>query len=224
MRDILHRIPRFGRALLVLVSDLILVPFALYAALVMRLNDLLPLEFWFRSLPLLLLLLIAYPVLFYSFQLHRIKLSGFDVSAVTKTVVTVFALSLIGFVSNVVLSLGSPRTVPIIFMLSFVMLVLSSRLVAIYVIRDIINAPRNRLPVAVFGAGQAGVQLILALKQFHFFHVFLFSPLKGNPTAIRKQQREGYLLAESENANLNFFTVYVPTVSGMIILLNRVAL
>lgn len=165
MRDILHRIPRFGRALLVLVSDLILVPFALYAALVMRLNDLLPLEFWFRSLPLLLLLLIAYPVLFYSFQLHRIKLSGFDVSAVTKTVVTVFALSLIGFVSNVVLSLGSPRTVPIIFMLSFVMLVLSSRLVAIYVIRDIINAPRNRLPVAVFGAGQAGVQLILALKQ-----------------------------------------------------------
>ena len=84
MRDILHRIPRFGRALLVLVSDLILVPFALYAALVMRLNDLLPLEFWFRSLPLLLLLLIAYPVLFYSFQLHRIKLSGFDVSAVTK--------------------------------------------------------------------------------------------------------------------------------------------
>lgn len=45
------------------------------------------------------------------------------------------------------------------------MLVLASRLIAIYVIRDIINAPRDRVPVAVFGAGQAGVQLILALKQ-----------------------------------------------------------
>lgn len=165
MRNFLNRLPRFIRALLVLVADLLLIPFALYAALVMRLNDLMPLQFMERSLPLLGILLLAYPIIFYAFQLHRLKLSGFDVSAITKTVVAVFALSLFGFTFNILLSLGSPRTVPIIFMLTFIMLVLSSRLIAIYVIRDIINDPRNRLPVANFGAGQAGVQLILALKQ-----------------------------------------------------------
>ena len=148
-----------------LASDLVLIPFAFYAALVMRLNDLWPIQFMERSLPLLGFLLIAYPIIFYLFQLHRLKLSGFDVSAITKTVFAVFALTVLGFVANILLSLGSPRTVPIIFMLSFIMLVLSTRLVAIYVIRHIINSPRNRLPVAVFGAGQAGVQLILALKQ-----------------------------------------------------------
>lgn len=165
MRNLLNRLPRFARALLVLGSDLLFIPFALYAALVMRLNDPLPLQFIERSLPLLVFLLVSYPIIFYAFQLHRLKLSGFDVSAITKTAVAVFALSLLGFAANILLSLGAPRTVPIIFMLTSTMLVLGSRLIAIHIVRDILNAPRNRLPVAVFGAGQAGVQLILALKQ-----------------------------------------------------------
>lgn len=150
---------------MVLVADLLLIPFALYAALVMRLNDLLPLQFIERSLPLLGVLVLAYPIIFYAFQLHRLKLSGFDVSAITKTGVAIFILSLFGFTFNILLSLGAPRTVPIIFMLTFIMLVLSNRLIAIYIIRNIINATGKRLPVAIFGAGQAGVQLILALKQ-----------------------------------------------------------
>lgn len=165
MRKIINRLPRLARALLVLVADLLLIPFAVYAALVMRLNDLFPLQFMERSIPLLVLLLFAYPIIFYVFQLHRLKLTGFDVSAIAKTGLAVFALSLFGFVSNILLSLGTPRTVPMIFMLTFIMLVLSLRLTAIYIIRDVLNAPRNRLPVAIFGAGQAGIQLILALKQ-----------------------------------------------------------
>ncbi|MEP4152345.1 MAG: hypothetical protein ABJL73_13655, partial [Lentilitoribacter sp.] len=165
MRKFLHGLSRFTRALLVLIADLLLIPFALYAALVMRLNDLLPLQFIERSLPLLAVLVLAYPIIFYAFQLHRLKLSGFDVSAITKTGFAVFILSLFGFTFNILLSLGAPRTVPIIFMLTFVMLVLSIRLIAIYIIRYIINAESTRLPVAIFGAGQAGVQLILALKQ-----------------------------------------------------------
>lgn len=150
---------------MVLVADLLLIPFALYAALIMRLNDMLPLQFMERSLSLLGILLLAYPIIFYGFQLHRLKLSGFDVSAITKTGFAVFVLSFIGFTFNILLSLGTPRTVPIIFMLTFIMLVLSIRLIAIYIIRYVINAESSRLPVAIFGAGQAGVQLILALKQ-----------------------------------------------------------
>ena len=165
MRKLLNGLPRFARALLVLITDLVLIPFALFAALIMRLNDLLPLQFMERSLPLLGVLLLAYPIIFYAFQLHRLKLSGFDVSAITKTGFAVFVLSLFGFTFNILLSLGAPRTVPIIFMLTFVMLVLGNRLIAIYFIRNVINAESTRLPVAIFGAGQAGVQLVLALKQ-----------------------------------------------------------
>jgi FlaA1/EpsC-like NDP-sugar epimerase len=50
-------------------------------------------------------------------------------------------------------------------MQTFIILVLSIRLIAIYIIGYIINAESMRSPIAIFGAGQAGVQLILALKQ-----------------------------------------------------------
>ena len=43
-------------------------------------------------------------------------------------------------------------------------------------------------------------------------------------TRRREENNNENLFAESENANQNFITVQMPTVSGMIILLNRVAL
>lgn len=165
MFEFLNTLPRFVKALTVFFTDIAFIPIALYAALVLRLNAPFPVEFIVRSIPLLLCLIIIYPFLHYGFQLYRIKLSGFDVTATTKTGLAVFVLGTLGFILNIGLQLGAPRTVPLIFMFTFVLAVLGNRLMAIYVIRFLLGRNGKQLPIAIFGAGQAGVQLILALKQ-----------------------------------------------------------
>lgn len=164
MFKFIDTLPRWVKALIIVSVDTTLIPVALYAALVLRLNNIWPVDYILRSAPLLAFLIVIFPIMFFVFQLHRIKLSAFDMTAIIKTGLCVFALGLTGFSVNIIFGLGAPRTVPVIFMVAFIMMVMSVRLLAISAIRYFILNPSDQVPVAIFGAGQAGVQLISALR------------------------------------------------------------
>jgi len=169
------RLPRNIKTLILLAVDLMLVVFAYYLSFVLRLSDLWP-EFWItKSLPLLALLLVSAILFTYTFKLHRTKLLGYETRAAMRSALWVTAVALTGFFGVFVLGLNTPRTIPFIFGILMFLFVFGSRYVAIAFLDWLRDKNSAREPIAVYGAGEAGIQMVSALRSSSEYSPKLFA-------------------------------------------------
>lgn len=156
---------------IVVTGDAIAILAALFLAIVLRVNELWPEDLLAQSMPFFAVMLcIGLPGLI-AMGLHRIKLSHFDVTTVQKIAVFSALLGVGGGVLNIALELGAPRTVPAIFIFLFFCLSMGWKLAASQLLAAMGGYGRERVPIAVYGAGAAGIQLISTLNRSTEFRI-----------------------------------------------------
>lgn len=165
-------LPRSIKSALVLSVDIILLPLSLWAALGFRLgaldlNFLLSFVSGPSSLEALDLLVVLglCAVLLVAFKLHQIKLNAMDIDTITRIGAFALCIMALASVSAFFLQVSFPRSVPIYFGAIFFILAIMVRLVALRLLHSNSILGGSRQPVAIYGAGSAGIQLAASLKQ-----------------------------------------------------------
>ncbi|SMX45203.1 polysaccharide biosynthesis protein [Octadecabacter ascidiaceicola] len=160
----LNALPRRMKRMVLLTADILLVPIALYAAYVLRYGTAVPFERLSADWPILLTTFAAAPFIIVFCRLPWIKLSTLDFRGALRIAAAAGILAIIASLASVALSIGSPRSIPGIFAVSFFILSFFGRVGAILGLQQLAKS-RTATPVAIFGAGAAGIQLSSALRQ-----------------------------------------------------------
>lgn len=163
MLHFLSQMDRRFKYAIFLVADLFCVAISYFIALIFRLNDPFPIEWFSKTQNVLLLLLVCTAVFFFLFRLHLKKTSSFDVNTAYDLAFMVAAVTLVAFVSNSYFEMGSPRTVPLITGALLLVAVFATRMTARKILEILLLKSSDRKPVAVYGAGSAGTQLAITL-------------------------------------------------------------
>lgn len=170
--------PRYMKRLTMLLADFILLPFALWTAVGLRMDVWEfpgPFAWWMYILPPIL----GIPI-FIRAGMYRAILRYFEERAL---VVTASAVTLTIFLFAGVVSLSNQPRMPlgalVIYWLLAVVYLLSSRFFARAMLRHFIGRSRNRCNVAIYGAGSAGIQLAQALRAGREFNPVVF--IDDNP-------------------------------------------
>ncbi|EFL89119.1 nucleoside-diphosphate sugar epimerase/dehydratase [Ahrensia sp. R2A130] len=174
MNEIAARLPRNLKGFILLYSDMVLTAIALYAAFALRLDNPFVLDRLLDSWVLLSILWLTGITLTGFFRLHMTKLSGYDTTAMARTALWVAMLTAVGTIANIALGLGAPRTVPVLTGFILAILIFMFRASAIYVLHRSADQKLNRVPVAIYGAGAGGLQLIAALNSSRRYRPVLF--------------------------------------------------
>ena len=119
-------------------------------------------------------------VLISALRLDRIKLNAFENSAVSRIGAVAIFLAAAAIVISYLLKLSGPRSVPLIFGTIFFLLAVGARLGALRLLSWLSETGQDRIPVAIYGAGAAGIQLASALRQAQEARPVLF--LDDNPS------------------------------------------
>lgn len=174
MLNFVSKLSRRIKYSIILFTDLIMLVFCFFFALILRLNDPLPFEWFLKSSNVLLLMLVCVTVFFFIFRLHLKKISSFNISSSYSVAALAIIVTLISFTLNNYLQLGAPRTVPLITGVLFFIAMISSRVVANRLIQMLILSSSDRKAVAIYGAGSAGTQLVSTLSNSTFYKPVLF--------------------------------------------------
>ena len=167
----ISELSRTSKVLLVLGLDAVSILAAAVLAIVLRIGVFWPDAVLERSLPFIATMLGLGVVFAWVMGLARIKLSAFDLQTAAKIAVFATVMGMTGTVLNIVASLGAPRTVPLIFGFLLFCLSVGWKLAANQILDGLRNLSRPRVPVAVYGAGSAGIQLISMLQRSGEFRV-----------------------------------------------------
>lgn len=166
------RLPRSVKSAMVLATDIILLPMSLWAAFGFRLGvfdvgGLFAVDGALSRLSLfdILVVLFASGLLLAFFKLYRIKLHAIDLDAIFRIAVYSLCIMAIASVGAFFLQSGFPRSVPVYFGAIFFILAIGVRLVALRVLQALASVGNIRKPIAIYGAGAAGIQLAASLKQ-----------------------------------------------------------
>jgi FlaA1/EpsC-like NDP-sugar epimerase len=207
----LNTLPRRTKAAMILATDLALLPVALWAAFGFRLGLLDPTGVFgiinpFASVgvaDIAIVVALCAPVLV-AFKLHRIKLHAIDMDAISRVATLAIAIMVVTSVAAFLLQASFPRSVPFYFGAIFFILAILVRLVALRVLLGLASFGSDRLPVAIYGAGSAGIQLAASLKQSRetvpvmfvddnpALHGLIVSGVRVKPVSIlEKAAREG---------------------------------
>jgi FlaA1/EpsC-like NDP-sugar epimerase len=149
--------------LLGLDSSLILI--SIYAAFALRFGTATPFDLLALSWPLFPLLLAAGIPLILFFRLPSIKLNAFENNAMLRIGATALGLTATASVISYVLDLNAPRSVPIILGSAFFFGSVIAKLLGSALLHFLQSASSKSVPVAIYGAGAAGIQLASALRQ-----------------------------------------------------------
>lgn len=167
----ISEISRTSKAFVVLGLDALVVLVAIFLAIVFRTGNFWPAGELERGLPFLGTMLGLGIVLALVMSLPRIKLSAFDMQTMTQIAVYATMLGVSGTVLNLAADLGVPRTVPLIFGFLLFCLSVGWKLIASQFLNWLRSLGGTRVPVAVYGCGSAGIQLISMLQRSSEFRV-----------------------------------------------------
>jgi len=170
----LRDMPRSVKGLLWLFIDSLLVPLALYLAFSLRLGTPSSFPMMQSAWGLFPLLTILGGVASYSFRLHRIQLHSFDAFAMRRIGSVALVLTVGATMLSYMLGLWAPRSVPLIFGAVYFLATISARLLALALIQAVLGRIGDAMPVAIYGAGVAGIQLASALRQSRDVRPILF--------------------------------------------------
>ena len=165
MERLFRDLPRRAKVLLWLGIDALLVPIALYAAFALRLGTPSAFPMMQSSWLLFLMLMVMGVVVFRTLGLPRIKLHSFDAYAMRRIGLAAAALTVGAMIFSYLFGFWAPRSVPLIFGAIFFGAAVVARLVALAVLQTVLGHLGNAVPVAIYGAGAAGIQLASGLRQ-----------------------------------------------------------
>jgi len=135
MERFISTLPRSIKQAIWLVLDAVLVGLCLYLAFALRLGR------------------------------HRIKLSALERHALSRIGIVAVLMMLSAMALSYLLNSWAPRSVPFIFGMLFFCSAVGQRLLALGIINGFASWGVKRMPVAIYGAGVAGIQLASALRQ-----------------------------------------------------------
>jgi len=163
------------------VVDTGLVPLSLYLAFSLRYGTLTPMGFAPGSWVLFPLLAVLGGAIVYGLRLPKIKLHTFESRAMLQIGLVAISLSALTMLASYFLGLSAPRSVPLIFGTLFFLSAVLMRVFGLYLLGYLLDhIDARRLPVAIYGAGSAGIQMAGALRQAHEARPVLF--VDENPT------------------------------------------
>ncbi|MDB9707889.1 polysaccharide biosynthesis protein [Planktotalea frisia] len=165
MERLLRDMPRQAKSLLWLSIDAVLVPVALYAAFSLRLGTPSSFPMMQSSWALFPLLILGGVVIFQTMGLPRIKLHSFDAYAMRRIGTAALALTVVAMILSYLFDLWAPRSVPLIFGVTFFVAAVLARLIGLTIVQTVLGRLGDAVPVAIYGAGMAGIQLASALRQ-----------------------------------------------------------
>lgn len=166
MKVLLKNMSRKNKGILWLTIDTALVPLTLYTAFHLRLSSsLINLIMIPRVWVLFPLLAVVGVCLSYSFRLQRLRLHSFDAHAIKRIGLMAITLTVAAIILSYLFNLRAPRSVPLIFGAIFFMAAVAARLFALTFVQWSLGQSRDATPVAIYGAGMAGIQLASALRQ-----------------------------------------------------------
>lgn len=151
-----------AKRFIMMAADSVMIPFALWVAVILRYGDLykdVTLYWWLFPTSVV----ICIPA-FYKFGLYRAIVRYIGPSSMVPVLkgVTIAAIG-ISLVAYLTQSTNFPRSSPAIFWFISIMLVGGSRLAVRAYFYGIMNNYLTREPVAIYGAGDSGAQLAIAL-------------------------------------------------------------
>lgn len=165
MYNFLMNLPRIVKQALWLSLDTLLVPLCLYLAFALRLGTFTPFVFTSPS-PWYFVFVTAVGVCAgYLIQLYRIKLHALERNAILRMSAVATVLTIAAMVLSYLLGAWAPRSVPLIFGILTFCGLLSVRLAVLGVLIFLDTLTSPKIPVAIYGAGAAGIQLASALRQ-----------------------------------------------------------
>lgn len=147
-----------------LVFDSLLAPIALYLAFVLRFSSLGPTLHLEAAWPLFFVMVLFAPLVVLAFRLPWIKLMALDTSGIARIAMAAGVLGLASIAASYLLQLGAPRSIPVIFAVLFFVLSVLGRSAAALLVTTL-GKVEPGAPVAIYGAGAAGIQLASALRQ-----------------------------------------------------------
>lgn len=156
---------RIQKHVIITAVDIAIIPFALWLGFLLRLGIVNPLENqeWHH----LALVLFVSICLLGAYRLYRIKLKTFDLTSIRR--IFFYSGSLIlafGFISFI-LDFNVSRSITIYFGSTVFILSVLIRIGAVALLRKIGSDHKAAKQVIIYGAGSAGAQLALALRQAH---------------------------------------------------------
>lgn len=218
MERILRDTPRWVKAALWLGVDAALVPLALYGAFALRLGQPSAFPQMQDSLLLFPLLTLCGLVICALLRLPRIKLHAFDAYAMQRIGLAAGALTIAAMILSYLFALWAPRSVPMIFGALFFVFAVLARLTGLKVMQSVLGHLGDATPVAIYGAGVAGVQLATALRQSRDFKPVLFvddSPALWGLIIAGLQVRKPKTLAElSASGKIRRVLLAMPSISS----------
>jgi len=171
----LKNLTRRQKRLAFWVVDTGLVPLSLYLAFSLRYGTLTPMGFAPGSWVLFPLLAVLGGALVYGLRLPQIKLHTFESRAMLQIGLVAISLSALTMLASYLLGLSAPRSVPLIFGTLFFLTSVLMRVFGLYLLGYLLeHVGARRVPVAIYGAGSAGIQMAGALRQAHEARPVLF--------------------------------------------------
>ena len=161
----LRDIPRGSKVIMWLLVDAVLVPISLYAAFSLRLGTPSTFPMMQSSWALFPLLTLGGIITFQILGLPRIKLHSFDAYAMRRIGIAALVLTGAAMILSYLFDFWAPRSVPMIFGVIFFVGAVVARLVSLALLQAILGRLGHAVPVAIYGAGAAGIQLASALRQ-----------------------------------------------------------
>lgn len=213
------KVPPRVRNRLIFTFDAALVPISLYAALCLRLGTFDPIN---RSPidPLYFVLVsISSIALLLGFQLYRYKLRTFDIYGIQKIGLFSIAIALLAVTMSYFLDFWTPRSISLIYGMMFFLFANASRLLIQTALNLLDFVDLRQEPVAIYGAGTAGIRLASMLRQSSDMRPVVFvddnRALKGLIIAGLRVRRPSALRRMAELGRINRVLIAIPSLSQL---------
>lgn len=158
-------LPRAVKRAMLITLDTALIPACLYLAFVLRLDpSWLPI-FLERSWALFPLLTVSGIAVLVVWRLDSFKIHAFEARASIRFAFAAATMAVIAMGLSYTFQLGVPRSVPIIFAGLYTLCTVCVRIGAQAFFEWLAKRSSRMIPVAVYGAGAAGIQLVSALRR-----------------------------------------------------------
>ena len=165
MLDYLVTLPRPVKRQILLLIDVVLVPASLLIALALLFDTAPASDLLWSALPLFFIAPILATPVFLKIGLNRIKLMAFEVHDMRRGAFAALSVAILTAIITYALGLKIPRAVVMLTGPVFLLLHLGIRTLGRNFLVRRFNDGAGRIPVAIYGAGSAGVQLLAALRQ-----------------------------------------------------------
>lgn len=174
MTGFLSTLTRTQKSALWLGIDGAVVALALYMALALRYGTLAPGSVVDLPAPLFAYLVVSGMAVSLLTRLPWLRLHSLDIYALERIAMAAAVLTLIAIILSYLLNATTPRSVPLIFGALFFLGTIVSRILVLLILRVIFSDRRDAVPVAIYGAGMAGIQMVSALREAKEFTPQLF--------------------------------------------------